>query len=661
VLLLYVVGFVAGVVAGISPCILPVLPVVLVAGASTPRRPAEPAGDGPGRRAGVAGDGAPSPDGTAPAGVAPADEAPPEPVGSPAGAAAAPARARRTPAVVVRPPVTGETKAPAAERAPAQARRHPGQGAPSAAPGAARPARRAYAVVAGLVVSFSVSVLVGSSILSALGLPQDFLRDAGLVVLGLVALGLVVTPIGTLIERPFARLAGRQPSGTSGGFVLGLSLGVLFLPCAGPVLTAITTVSAHHTVGLGAVVLTVDFALGAALPLLVFALAGQRVAERVRAFRAHAPLVRQVCGVVILAMVLLIGFDVTDGLQRVVPGYTTALQHHIEGGGYISKQLATLTKRSTTSALAKCTPSLPVLESCGDAPAFKQVTAWLNTPGGRRLTLAGLRGKVVLVDFWTYSCINCQRSLPHVEAWFRRYHDDGFEVVGVHTPEFDFEHVVSNVAAASRQLGVHYPVAVDDDYGTWDAYDNEYWPAEYLVDAHGVVRHEQFGEGDYSTTESLIRELLLQANPKLHLPPPTDVANRTPSGPLTPESYLGYSHGLPNFDGTSITPDQAATYRFPSGLPNDSLAFAGTWTIGAEEAKAGPGARLELAFAADDVYLVLGGTGTVGVAVNGSHTQTLAVSGIPRLYTLVQSPRYETATLVLTLSPGVEAYDFTFG
>ena len=607
VLLLYVIGFVAGLVAGISPCILPVLPVVLVAGATVPTT-----ADTEASEADAAGE---TDDATGKAGTR---------QGS--GTVRVAARTSRSTTVEAR-----------------------------------SRSYRAYAVVAGLVISFSIFTLVGSSLLSALGLPQDFLRDAGLVVLGVVAAGLIVPALGHLLERPFVGLARRQPTGTAGGFVLGLGLGVLFVPCAGPVLAAITVVGATHRVGPRAVVLTVDFALGAAVPLLVFALAGQRVAERVAAFRSRAALARQVGGVVLLAMTLLIAFNVTDGLQRVVPGYTSALQRHIEGGSYAKKQLASLTgAKGSGGQLGNCTSGLSSLENCGAAPNFQGITAWLNTPGGQPLSLAALKGKVVLVDFWTYSCINCQRSLPHVESWFARYHAEGFEVVGVHTPEFAFEHVVSNVTQASKQLGVVYPVAVDDGYRTWNAYQNQYWPAEYLIDATGEVRHAEFGEGNYGGTESLIRTLLVDANAKVKLPGRTDVPDQTPMTALTPESYLGYSHDLPNFDGTTITPDQPAQYKFPGSLPSDYLAFDGTWTVGKEKATAGAEARLELAFQASHVYLVLGGTGTVKATV-GTRTQTIAVSGIPRLYTLVSSPSFESATLVLNLSPGVDAYDFTFG
>jgi cytochrome c biogenesis protein CcdA/thiol-disulfide isomerase/thioredoxin len=567
VLLLYGIGFVAGLIVGISPCILPVLPVVLFAGATAP----------------------PAPD---------------------------------------------------KER---------------------RRSRRAYAVVAGLVISFSVVVLVGSELLSALHLPQDLLRDAGLVVLGVVSAGLVVPALGHLLERPFARLARHQPNGSTSGFVLGLGLGVVFTPCAGPILTAITTVGSTHRVGFAAVVLTVTFALGAAVPLLVIALAGQRVAQRVSAFRRRAPVVRAAGGLVMLLMTLLIAFNVTDSLQRDLPGYTTVLQNHVEGSGYAKAQLHALTTgKAPPTALGSCTPSLPELENCGSAPAFTGVTTWLNTPGDRPLTVAGLRGKVVLVDFWTYSCINCQRSLPHVESWYNRYHSEGFEVVGVHTPEFAFEHVVSNVVQAAKQLGVDYPIAVDNAYGTWNAYSNSGWPAEYLVDSTGLVRHTALGEGDYATTESLIRGLLTSAHPGIRLPAPTHVLDTTPRSALTPESYLGYDR-LQNFDGTSISPGKAAAYQFPPQLAPDSLALAGTWTVGAEKMTAGADARLELQFTAHDVYLVLGGAGTVGVSVDGGAASTTTVSGIPRLYTLVHGTSLRTATLVLSATAGIDAYDFTFG
>ena len=562
---LVVVGIVAGFLAGISPCILPVLPIVLVAGAS--------------------------------------------------------------------PPASAET--------------------PARLPRAGQ--ARSLAVIGGLVLSFSIIVLAGSEILSLLHLPQDALRDAGIVLLVVVGLGYLIPPLGTLIERPFARVGTRQPSGRAGGFVLGLAVGVLYVPCAGPVLAAIAVVGATHRVGLTAVILTAAFAVGTAVPLLAVAAAGGQLTSRVGAIRRRAPQIRRVGGAVLIVFAVLIASDVLAGLQREIPGYTTALQ----GSAKIRKQLNALTGTPHTS-LSSCNSTATTLVNCGPAPNFTGITAWLNTPGGKPLSLRALRGKVVLVDFWTYSCINCQRSLPHVEAWYSEYAKDGLVVVGVHTPEFAFEHVVSNVRAQAAALGVRYPVAIDDNYATWNAYSNQYWPADYLIDAAGNVRSVHFGEGDYSTMGDLIRQLLQAAHPHQSVANPASVPDKTPTGELSPETYIGYDN-LQYLDPPEVARDTPAVYQFPASLPLGALGLAGTWTDHAQEATAGNGAELELGFLAQDVYLVLGGTGTLDVSVNGHHTQTIDVGGVPRLYTLYQAGSATSGRLLLHASPGVQAYDFTFG
>jgi cytochrome c biogenesis protein CcdA/thiol-disulfide isomerase/thioredoxin len=514
---------------------------------------------------------------------------------------------------------------------------------------------RSLAVVGGLVLSFSIIVLAGSEILSALHLPQDALRDAGIALLVVVGLGYLIPPLGTLLERPFARVGTRQPSGRAGGFVLGLAVGVLYVPCAGPVLAAIAVVGATHRVGLTAVILTAAFAVGTAVPLLAVALAGGELTSRIGAIRRRAPQIRRAGGVVLIVFAVLIASDVLSGLQRDIPGYTTALQ----GSAKVRKQLNALTGTPHTT-LSKCDSTATTLVNCGPAPNFTGITTWLNTPGGKPLSLKELRGKVVLVDFWTYSCINCQRSLPHVEAWYKEYAKDGLVVVGVHTPEFAFEHVVSNVRAQAAALGVRYPVAIDDNYTTWNAYSNQYWPADYLIDAQGNVRSVHFGEGDYSTMGQLIRQLLQAAHPHQSVPTAAGVADKTPTGELSPETYLGYQE-LQYLDPPDAARDTPAVYQFPSSLPIGAVGLAGTWTDHAEEATAGNGAELELGFLAQDVYLVLGGSGTLDVSVNGHHTQTIEVGGTPRLYTLYQAGSAVTGTLTLHASPGVQAYDFTFG
>ena len=566
---------------------------------------------------------------------------------------------------------------------------------------------RPYVIIAGLVVSFSLSVLFASSLLSFLHLPQDLLFWLGVAMLGVLSAGLLVPKLGEVIERPFARLGASRYATEGGGFVLGLSLGLVFVPCAGPVLTAISVAAAHHQVGATSLFVTLFYALGVTVPLLVLAVVAQRATTSWSSLRNHLPAVRQVAGIVLGLTTLAIAFNWLGALQRDVPGYTTALEDHVESTNSACTQLRQLSgehqnqfaaanaklegKKATCAAtdegdsqsghLAAGTtttttsPHAPSaspqkaavfmanktnLPNLGRAPDFTGITAWFNTPGNQPLTLRQLRGKVVLIDFWTYSCINCQRALPHVEGWYNDYKKDGFVVVGVSAPEFAFEHVVSNVESAAGNLGIDYPVAVDDNLATWDAYNNQYWPADYLIDPTGVVRAYNFGEGGYDSMENNIR-MLLTANGVTNLPARTDVPDKTPtSDSITQESYVGYSR-LSNEVGTSVAPDKTIVYHAPSTIASNSLAFGGTWTVHSEEATAGSNATLGLQFTADDVYLVMSGQGTVGVSDNGRHLTTLTVAGIPKLYTLFSSGALQTGTLTLTVSPGVEAYDFTFG
>ncbi|HEX4244824.1 MAG TPA: cytochrome c biogenesis protein DipZ [Acidimicrobiales bacterium] len=522
---------------------------------------------------------------------------------------------------------------------------------------------RPFLIIAGLVVSFSLTELVGSTVLSAIGLPQNLLFWLGIALLLILAVGLMVPLIGERLERPFARLGTSRYANWGGGFVLGLSLGLVFVPCAGPVLAAISVAAANHRVNASSFFVTLFYAVGATLPLLILALIAQRAVTGWQKLRTHLPAVRRVAGAVLAVTTLAIAFGLLDPLQRSVPGYTSALENNIESSSSISKQLQALSGEHANSFAAKKakaadhkTSSLPDL---GNAPNFTGIVDWLNTPGNKPLSLAQLRNKVVLVDFWTYSCINCQRALPHVEAWDNAYKQDGLVVVGVSTPEFAFEHVVSNVANAAGSLGVHYPIAIDNDYGTWNAYNNQYWPAEYLIDPTGRVRAYDFGEGGYSTMETNIRSLLT-ANGVTHLPARTDVANKTPTTQTTQESYLGYQQ-LQYAVGTPAVHDKAADYHAPSTIPSDTLAFNGTWTIHKEEATAGNNAQILLQFTAHDVYLVMSGQGTVGVSFNGQPMPTVNVNGIPKLYTLYSGGSLQTGQLTLTFSPGIQAYDFTFG
>jgi cytochrome c biogenesis protein CcdA/thiol-disulfide isomerase/thioredoxin len=513
--------------------------------------------------------------------------------------------------------------------------------------GASGGRRKPFAIVAGLVVSFSVFTLFAAWVLDQLGLPKDLLRNIAIALLFVIAVSLIVPQIGVLIERPFQRLA-RAPAGDlGGGFLLGLSLGLVFVPCAGPVLAAITVQAATLNFGWRTVLLTIAYALGAAVPMLVVAMGGQRF------LRPRAQKLRAALGIAVALATLAIVFDLDTRLQTWLSDYTNALQKPVERSSVAKRELRKLTHSGGGVArAANVDPRTAALPDFGPAPDFLAIHGWINS---RPLTMAELRGKVVLVDFWTYSCINCLRTLPHVEAWDRLYRKDGLVIVGVHTPEFAFEHVPSNVRAASRRLGVHYPVALDNEYGTWIAYQNEYWPAKYLIDRKGHVRYAHFGEGEYDTTERNIRLLLGEHQ---GAPAAARLRDLTPSGPLTPESYLGYER-IARYAGSKLHPDKMARYVLPHALGQNDLAYGGSWRIEAQRIVAGPEARLRLHFYAAKVYLVLGGKGSVQVLVEGKPARTVAVTA-DKLYQLVEG-KLRDATLELRFTPGVSAYAFTFG
>jgi cytochrome c biogenesis protein CcdA/thiol-disulfide isomerase/thioredoxin len=531
-------------------------------------------------------------------------------------------------------------------------------GGASAESGAGSGRRRPYLIVLGLTLSFAVFTLFGTLILESLHLPDDAIRWVGLTLLVLVGLGLLVPPLGHLLERPFYRFPQRFTGTGGNGFVLGIALGAVFVPCAGPVLAAITVAGATDHIGLRTIGLTLGFAVGTAIPLLAFALAGRGLTQRLGSFRRHQGAFRAVSGVVMIVLAVALTFNLSDIIQRDIPNYTQAVGNSLE-------KSAAAPAAGTSVSLQDCQTAALYggsgIENCGPAPAFAGIQQWFNTPGDKPVSLASLKGRVVIVDFWAYSCINCQRELPHVEAWYKDYAADGLEVVGVQTPEYAFEHVPSNVEAGARRLGVTFPVALDNSYDTWNAYDNQSWPADYLIDSAGRIRHVSIGEGDYTQEEQIIRQLLLAAHPGIALPPATDVPDLTPNDPdQTGETYLGaereqgYS-GLSSYATGQFTP--------LTSLDPNTFDLGGAWAIGQQSITAGKDASISLAFHASDVYLDVGGSGTLTVSSGGAGgtSKVIRVSGAPDIYTVATEQPAQSATVTIRLSPGLTAYSFTFG
>jgi cytochrome c biogenesis protein CcdA/thiol-disulfide isomerase/thioredoxin len=502
--------------------------------------------------------------------------------------------------------------------------------------------RRPLAIVAGVVVAFTASLLLVTWLLRKLGLPGDLLRNVAIALLFVAAAMLIVPRFAVLIERPLYRLSRRPAGDLGGGFVLGLSLGLVFVPCGGVIQGYIAAQAASvGDIGGKQVAITIAYALGAAVPMLAIAYGGRAAVSGLSSFRAHAREIRVALGLVIAGSAVLIVFHVDRTLQTKIGDYTTSLQS-AEKSCFAQRRLGYRCGRETVD-----------LRDYGRAPDFTGISNWFNS---EPLSLGKLRGKVVLVDFWTYSCINCLRTLPYLKAWWKTYEPRGLEIVGVHTPEFAFEGEPSNVREAVKQLGVTWPVALDANYRTWNAYRNQYWPAEYLIDKEGHVRNVHFGEGDYGRTERLIRELLGEPGRAQ-----AELADMTPTEPTTPETYLGFARADDRYVGLRTVANAAHAYRLPASLGQNEWAYGGTWRVEDERAIAGRRASLGLHFHARNVYLVMGGRGRVSVSLDGRRLRSIRVGGISRLYTVISGPQLRDADLRLGFTPGIDVYSFTFG
>jgi thiol-disulfide isomerase/thioredoxin len=359
-------------------------------------------------------------------------------------------------------------------------------------------------------------------------------------------------------------------------------------------------------------------------------------------------------------------------IASALPRFLVNPTESIEKSKAISTDLASVSQHGTPVVPASELNQPVSLQTYGPAPDFTGNQDWFNTPGGESLSMSDLRGKVVLIDFWTYTCINCIRTLPYLEAWQQRYGNQGFTVVGVHSPEFPFEKDGGNVQAAIRQNHLTYPVVQDNDLATWDAWGNQYWPADYLVDAQGNVRDAHFGEGDYAETERAIRTLLQDAGHKSLGTGARASAQAPSAGATTPETYLGAARAM-----GWVTPVHPGDQDFGAAagpLSVNQFAYAGHWGITDEDATSGDGAEIDMEFNARRVFLVLGSPDQAkhvqvlldgkpipaklaGADVRGGTAKVQA----QRLYRLVDLPSVSQHRLSLIFDPGVKGYAFTFG
>ncbi len=414
---------------------------------------------------------------------------------------------------------------------------------------------RPLGIIIGLICSFTFFTLSLTAIVHATGLSPNLLRYAAIVLIFLFGLIMIFPRLSNWfakITAPVATLGQhvqeKSSTGFVGGMIFGLALGLLWTPCAGPILAAITTLVATHAINLLAVLMTLSYSVGAGIPMFLIAYGGGRIIQSSRFLSQHAEGIRQFFGVLMIVVAGVLAFHWDMMLEQKLSRYLPSSM--VENNTKVQQQLQQL--RGET------------LEKMGKAPDFVGITEWINSPP---LTMEELRGKVVLVDFWTYSCINCLRTLPYLEKWYADYKDQGLVIVGVHTPEFEFEKDPQNVAAAAKRLGVDYPIALDNNYKTWQAFHNNYWPAHYLIDQEGNIRMEHFGEGAYADTENEIRELLGLA--------PLNIAEpQVVSMPISPETYLGYGRGRSYV--VEIKPGQTAVYAYSKPLGDDQVGLKGS-------------------------------------------------------------------------------------
>jgi cytochrome c biogenesis protein CcdA/thiol-disulfide isomerase/thioredoxin len=560
--------------------------------------------------------------------------------------------------------------------------------------------RRPIGIVIGLGATFTIAIVLLAQLVNGIGLASGAARTLAIVVLIGFGIALLVPDLTARIEAPLSRLGRFGPKSRGTGFWSGLgvgaALGFVCAPCAGPILAAVTSVSASSGANARVVLVAISYSVGLCAVLLVYAFAGRAVIDRIRRV-GRGNTINRALGAVLLATGFLMIFNVDVRFEEdlakdtSLPAVLVDPTRSLENSSAVQKRLASLrpTSRFVTAqqeASSRPVPTAaerevaiagvktPSLRDLGTAPDFTKTEDWFNTPGDKPLTLAQLRGHVVLIDFWTYTCINCLRTLPFLKGLYAQYHKYGLDIVGVETPEFTFEQEASNVRQAISSDGIKYPVVQDNKYGTWDAWQNQYWPAEYLIDAKGQVRHVQFGEGDYKQSEAAVRALLADAGASSLPPPMTATAIMASAGLGTPETYLDTQRAQ-NF----VTPLFPGNREYPGasgGLNLNEFSLKGPWNASSESITAvGSGAQISGAVQAAKVYLVLTSAGNVprqgrvlleGQPIPNAHAGADVKNGVvtvtgERLYSLVSFPTAEDFTFTVQLPPGVSAYDFTFG
>jgi cytochrome c biogenesis protein CcdA/thiol-disulfide isomerase/thioredoxin len=518
---------------------------------------------------------------------------------------------------------------------------------PLLAAGSTKGRFRPFGIILGLIVSFTFFTLLLTALVYTLGFSANLIRNAAIAFVFLFGLIMFIpffsgyfaektslfSELGQKLQRPHS-------NGFGGGFLLGLSLGLLWTPCAGPILASITALVATESLSLQAAILTLTYSIGAAIPLFLITYGSSRLIQTSKFLSSHAEGIRQAFGVVMMMTALLMATHWDMILEKKLTNLLPSVL--IEDNPLVREELAKLKQGGFTIVIPD------QFSNFGKSPELVGISHWINSPP---LTLQKLQGKVVLIDFWTYSCINCLRTLPYLKKWNEDYQKIGLVIIGVHTPEFEFEKDSSNVEQAAKRLGITYPIAQDNDYATWSAFSNSYWPAHYLIDQKGNLRLVHFGEGSYADTENAIRGLL-------NLPPLRLQEVKKVGHPLSPETYLGSLRGS-NYT-SEMHPN--GSYSYVSPLPENKVGLKGKWKIEEEKITSqGTDSFLDYNFLAKQVYLVLSGKSEepLQVYLDGNKLKEIKVDADQK-YDIVDTT-YGRHQLSLHIPQGISAYAFTFG
>lgn len=530
--------------------------------------------------------------------------------------------------------------------------------------------RKPLGIVIGIMSSFAIFTLAISYVVKIIPFDPNSLRLIAVIVIGFLGITLIIPKLSQLLEGYVSRLSGsvggkfygKQTNGFFGGLVTGFVLGLVWSPCAGPILATIATLAATQSLNSSIVLITIVYVTGIGIPLFLFATFGRLLFTRSRALSKYTGKIQQVFGVIMIitAIAIYTNFDKTLQvyLLQKFPAFDQTITS-FEKNDRIRNELNSL--KGNGSA---------VLQSNGLAPEFVGITNWINT---NPLTMQKLRGKVVLIDFWTYTCINCIRTLPYITKWDEKYKNEGLVIIGVHTPEFEFEKNTENVKEAIEKYNIKYPVAQDNDYATWNAYSNLYWPAKYLIDANGNVRYTHFGEGNYDETEKAIQELLKEAGKSVNSSIEKE-SDQTPTKQISPETYLG-SNRMSYLEPNGKV--ESGSYRFTLSK-NTSLnhfSFGGEWDVSSEYSSSRIGSIIEYNFKASKVFLVMRPNdnkkkqvkvffdGKLITENSGKDVENGIVTiDSDRLYDLINLKEIENHVLRLEFqNEGIEVFAFTFG